>query len=263
MGDIVGYIHSMEGLIPVKTFQKWVYKIIVSNITGMKVRVTFWRDLAVDYSKKLQMCQIVEITGCTGGEVKFQFDPELKGVIAPMELHVQALSTVKILGHFDIATASPGQQLTWEPVSTADCLSFKDKPITVSGYLKTEFIVFKTTSGIPLAHGNLADGSYPLCIQIDGYKPVTPLEKGSFVIFNGKIEKSKPGSFFLRVDGMKNVVVDNNRPKLSLKQLKSAIYPPKKLGPEVEEVSSQKRYQEDEEKENSYDNEGGKKMKTD
>ncbi|XP_063994492.1 uncharacterized protein LOC135172055 isoform X4 [Diachasmimorpha longicaudata] len=80
--DIVGYIESVEPLTSVKTYQTWIYKIILNNSKGMKVPVVFWKDKALEWSSKLTLSQETTIEQCLvhgrtpiaiGGYVKNDF----------------------------------------------------------------------------------------------------------------------------------------------------------------------------------------------
>ncbi|XP_011313577.1 uncharacterized protein, partial [Fopius arisanus] len=127
--DFVGYIESMLQLSQVKTYQKYIYKVIMNNNRGTKVRVVFWSNKAVEWSSKLSLYQIIEVTGCTVADVKFQYDSDLKGVIAPQELHVQEFSTINVLGMFNQANAIVEQEVIYTETSIETCLEHGRQPI--------------------------------------------------------------------------------------------------------------------------------------
>ncbi|XP_063991154.1 uncharacterized protein LOC135169787 [Diachasmimorpha longicaudata] len=191
--------------------------------------------------------QLVEITGCTVRDVQFQFDRDLKGVIVPQELHVQDFSTVTSLGKFDVAN-SVQQKSRFKEITIEKCLYYMKVPIAVSGYIRNNFVVFKTVGQVALANGNIADGHFRLCVQIRGFQDSPSLEKGVFATFFGEIDSSKPRLPFLEVDGMSSVVVDETIEKMSSVKLRLSFHLP--LTPNPVNAPNTKRPVEDD-KENS------------
>ncbi|XP_011312994.1 uncharacterized protein [Fopius arisanus] len=250
MMDIVGYIESVEALSSVKTYQKWIYKIILNNNKGSKVRVVFWKEKALEWSSKLTLSEIVEITCCTVADVKFQFDRDLKGVIVPQELHVQDFSTIQVLGKFDLAH-SQLNEVQFQETTIEHCLEHGKTPIAVRGYVKNDFVIFKTIGQMSMANGNIVDGHFRLCVQIRDYKNSSDskLEKGAYAIFYGKIDMSKPGSSYLSVDGMNKVIIDETKPKMPLEKLRLSFH--KIPTPKPDRDTCNPKRSADDEKENS------------
>ncbi|XP_063994491.1 uncharacterized protein LOC135172055 isoform X3 [Diachasmimorpha longicaudata] len=139
--DIVGYIESVEPLTSVKTYQTWIYKIILNNSKGMKVPVVFWKDKALEWSSKLTLSQ----------------------------LHVQDFSTIQVLGKFDLVHAQQNE-MQFQETTIEQCLVHGRTPIAIGGYVKNDFVILKTIGQMSMANGNIADGRFRLCVQIRDYK---------------------------------------------------------------------------------------------
>ncbi|XP_063993664.1 uncharacterized protein LOC135171206 [Diachasmimorpha longicaudata] len=61
---IIGYVDCIEGLreLP-KSPSKWIYKCILNNNDGRRVRILCWGDDALKYNDDIKMYQVLRITG--------------------------------------------------------------------------------------------------------------------------------------------------------------------------------------------------------
>lgn len=96
----------------------------------------------------------------------------------------------------------------------------------ITGYLKTEFRVFKRTPSGDHAYGIIADDIYRLCAQIDDFQLDDELVQGVHVKMVGHIDRSKPGAPIVKIHHMGDVYVNKDHPPLDAARLKLAFNSP-------------------------------------
>ncbi|XP_063976110.1 uncharacterized protein LOC135167885 isoform X1 [Diachasmimorpha longicaudata] len=103
---IIGYVDCIEGLreLP-KSPSKWIYKCILNNNDGRRVRILCSGDDALKYKDEIKMYQIIKITG---GIIKAA-NPQYRrstDTVSDKEFQFARRSTFDIFGTFNITNGA-------------------------------------------------------------------------------------------------------------------------------------------------------------
>ncbi|XP_011312649.1 uncharacterized protein [Fopius arisanus] len=98
--ELTGYVDAIEGMKELKTHQKRVFKFVLNNGAGKRMRVLLWAGDALKYQSQITMYQVIELTM---GTIR---DMNLKSPLPPgkdyvlTEYHFQTASTLTCLGDY-------------------------------------------------------------------------------------------------------------------------------------------------------------------
>ncbi|XP_011313001.1 uncharacterized protein [Fopius arisanus] len=199
---ITGYVDCIEGLkeLP-KSASKWIYKCIVNNNDGKRVRILFWGDSALRYNKEIAMYQIIKISG---GTIKLA-NPTYRrsgDTVSDKEFQFGCASTLEVL---DVCTAR--------------------EPVMITGWLKEPFRSISTTSGTSYGSGMICTDTHRMTVQVATFIPNEELREGMKLTVKGTIDR-RLDAFVLNANSMDQIAVVPGAPMMSEDDMEDAVESP-------------------------------------
>ncbi|XP_043286866.1 uncharacterized protein [Venturia canescens] len=196
-----GYIDSIEGSKLVgKGVKKVLYKFVVNNGKGRKMRVLMWEEVTKKYEASLRCRDIIRIWNGKALAVNPNFANASDDVIA-VELSVQRSTRVDIMGQFKTE-----EQQCYTRVLLRNSTADSNQLIVVEGFIKVPFFTSTTGNSI-YGMGAITDGQYKLRVHIAQYSDIESLGIGAHIEVRGEIRKDKFGSPYLQAKDMGQIII--------------------------------------------------------
>ncbi|XP_043471969.1 uncharacterized protein LOC122504787 [Leptopilina heterotoma] len=198
--ELLGFVDAIDGLKELKTSQKHLFKFVLNNNSGVRMRVLVW---------------VIRITG---GTVKMS-NPNFrvsKENVNFLEFHVQSYSTMEILGNF------LGHRVEFKETFRSilfDEVMIIEGDVETEGYLKVPFVEV-TTPNSKYAQGIIVDGFYRLTVQIALFMINDKFVKGAHLRLRGEMNK-EAGCFKIKDMGCIDLFTNNI---MAEDKLKSCIH---------------------------------------
>ncbi|XP_011313000.1 uncharacterized protein [Fopius arisanus] len=224
---ITGYVDCIEGLkeLP-KSASKWIYKCIVNNNDGKRVRILFWGDSALRYNKEIAMYQIIKISG---GTIKLA-NPTYRrsgDTVSDKEFQFGCASTLEVLGMFNISKNADGaikKTITYRPIEMIDVCTARE-PVMITGWLKEPFRSISTTSGTSYGSGMICTDTHRMTVQVATFIPNEELREGMKLTVKGTIDR-RLDAFVLNANSMDQIAVVPGAPMMSEDDMEDAVESP-------------------------------------
>ncbi|XP_011313012.1 uncharacterized protein [Fopius arisanus] len=179
-----------------KTHQKRVFKFVLNNGAGKRMRVLLWAGDALKYQSQITMYQVIELTMGTIRDMNLKFPlPPGKDYVLT-EYHFQTASTLTCRGFYK----KDDSYRDYEEVSLGEIMT-KTTRICTEVYIRTPFKSVTTATEVQ-AMGLTVDKQFKLSVGIVSYTPNPEIVPGVCVKIRGILEKNKMGGVFLKVDDM-------------------------------------------------------------
>ncbi|XP_074111088.1 uncharacterized protein LOC141535164 [Cotesia typhae] len=220
--ELCGYIDQIEGMKKVSGGKSQgqgmssLFKIIINNGSGSRVRVLFWGQKAIEFSGTLRNGNIVTINRSRASEVNRRFSNPADGV-GPVELSITNASAIEIANNlFD----------SDDDDSQPKIVKLEDAPdssgrLSISGWLKLPFASV-VSYGSTIGSGVIIDGMYKLRVSISDYRTPVTILKGAYVTIIGETTlDSSQRSSILMVRSSADIRLDTDKPPLEVVQMRS------------------------------------------
>ncbi|XP_063989877.1 uncharacterized protein LOC135169087 [Diachasmimorpha longicaudata] len=194
--DLTGYVDAIEGMKVLKTHQKRVFKFLLNNGAGKRMKVLLWAGDVLKYQSQVTMYQVVELTMGKIRDMNLKLPlPRGKDYVLT-EYHFQPASTLTCIGVYK----KDDYYQDYEEVSLGEIMS-KTTRICTEVYLRTAFKSVTTATEVQ-AMGLTIDKQFKLSVGIVSFSPNPENKQGVCVKIRGILEKNKMRGVFLKVDDM-------------------------------------------------------------
>ncbi|XP_057340240.1 uncharacterized protein LOC130677488 [Microplitis mediator] len=214
-----------------------LFKIIVNNGNGNRVRVLFWGQKATEFSEILCIRNVISITRARASKANKRFN-NLADDVGPIELSITNASTVQVATDFfpdDIDNSTP------RIVKLEDAPNERGR-LSVSGWLKLPFAPV-VSYGSTIGSGVLINGKFQLRVQVLDYRTPITIAQGAHVtiICESGLDRSLSSSI-LNVRVSADVSLDVVKPPLTIIEMKcmGLITPSKRKATEDPNVISKR-----------------------
>uniref|UniRef100_A0A1Y1KMN4 Replication protein A OB domain-containing protein n=1 Tax=Photinus pyralis TaxID=7054 RepID=A0A1Y1KMN4_PHOPY len=231
--EITAYVDCVEGTKCVGVNKKTLFKFIINNDNGRRIKVLLWEEAAKRYESNISNRQIIHIERalylpCHPTYYRKEND------LLPFEISFTKNTTLIILGTYGTNTSSENE---YTFTTIKDCTNVKGT-IKLEAYIKVPFEKV-TTNYSSFGSGAIVEDIYKLRIHINNFEANPQLLKGTHILVTGEIKKDKYDSIYLHINKMTDIEVMDEK-MLSANDLKKGIHTPgkKRLLEETEGESS-------------------------
>ncbi|XP_044591983.1 uncharacterized protein LOC123270111 [Cotesia glomerata] len=214
-----------------------LFKIIVNNGTGNRVRVLFWGQKATEFSTILRIRNVITITRAKASAVNVKFNNPADNV-GLIELSVTNSSTIQVARNLfqdDVDNSPP------RVVKLEDAPNERGR-LAVSGWLKLPFgpvVSFGSTIG----SGVIIDGKFKLRVHVHDYRLPITFPQGAHikVICESGLDRNEV-STILTVRSSADVSLDASKPPLTESEMRrlGMITPSKRKAVDDSNVATKK-----------------------